>query len=468
MDELFEPGRYLLPRAPLTSLDEYLATPWGGLGIARAVELGPEETIAVISASGLRGRGGGGFPTGRKWRGVRGQEGTIRYVVANGAEGEPGTFKDRLLMRTNPYQIVEGVIVAAFAVDAAEAFIAIKASFTHEYDRLLAAITQFQSAGICRDCKVTIVTGPDEYLFGEEKAMLEVIEGKAPLPRVLAPFEHGLFATTPQTGWSATEPEAGRAGRYESNPTLVNNVETLANVGPILALGAPWFRQRGSDSSPGNVVCTVVGDVRRAGVGEVELGTPLRRIIDDLGAGAHDGRTIKAVFSGVANSVVPAEKVDVALTYESFQAIGSGMGAGGFIVFDDSACMVEVARQFSRFLAIESCGQCPPCKNGSAQITALLHQIEAGVGSAGDIDLLGGWLRRVTDGNRCYLAVEEQVVVSSILRSFPEEFDEHLSAATCPRPRRIDFPKITDLDVATGSVTYDESIYRKQPDWTYR
>lgn len=458
-------ARFLLPETPIRSLDEYLATDTGGLGLARAVELGPEGTVEEVTRSGLRGRGGGGFPTGRKWSGVAAQPGTHRYVACNGAEGEPGTFKDRALLRANPYQLVEGVFIASFAIGAQEAFICLKSRFEQEIEAVTRATQEMQEAGVCPECQVTIVRGPDEYLYGEEKALLEVVEGNAPMPRLFPPYEHGLFATAPQTGWTATEAEPGHEHRHESNPTLVNNLETLSNVPHILARGADWYRSMGDDRSPGNVVCTVVGDVVAPDVGEVELGTPLGRVIDEVGGGVGPGRTVKAVFSGVANPVVRGDQLDVALTYEAFQAAGSGMGACGFIVFDDTACMVEVARLFSRFLYVESCGQCPPCKLGSGEITERLMRIEAGAGGDDDVAEVQSWLAKVTDGNRCYLAVEEQQVVASVLRAFPEEFAEHLELGRCPRPRPIGLPKLVEL--TPGHAVYDERQYRKRPDWTY-
>lgn len=455
---------FLLPSEPVSSLDAWLATDIGGLGVATAQRIGPAATIDVITASGLRGRGGGGFPTGRKWAGIAAQEGTRRYVVVNGAEGEPGTFKDRALLRANPYQVVEGMVVAAFAVGAEEVFVCLKASFEREIEAVTRAVQDFQRAGICTDCTVNVVAGPDEYLFGEEKAMLEVIEGKPPLPRWFPPYEHGLFAAGPQAGWEAGG-EAGRPDAGGSNPTLVNNVETLANVPHILVRGADWFRSMGTPDSPGTVVATVVGDTRVAGVGEVALGTPLRSVIDDVGGGPRPGRTVKAVFSGVANPVVTAADLDVAVSHEGFRAIGSGLGAAGFIVYDDTACMVDAAYRLSRFLSIESCGQCPPCKIGSSEITARLERIETGVGGDADLAVIQGWLPRVTDGSRCYLAVEEQVLVSSILRAFPDEFVEHLEQHRCPRPVRRPVPKL--LDIADGRAIYDERFWLKQPDWTY-
>jgi NADH:ubiquinone oxidoreductase subunit F (NADH-binding) len=455
---------FLLPSSPITSLDEYLATETGGLGVEAAQRIGPRATIEAMTASGLRGRGGAGFPTGRKWASIADQAGSRHYLVCNGAEGEPGTFKDRALLRANPYQVVEGVIIAAFAVGAAEVFICLKASFERELEAVTRAVQEFQGAGICTDCTVNIVAGPDEYLFGEEKAMLEVIEGKPPLPRWFPPYEHGLFAASPQGGWEAG-PHVSSRRTDEPNPTLVNNVETLANVPHILARGADWFRSMGTTESPGTVVTTVVGDVVAPDVGEVELGTSLRAVIDAVGSGVAAGRQVKAVFSGVANPVVTAASLDVAVSYEGFASLGSGMGAAGFIVHDDTACMVEAAYRMSRFLSIESCGQCPPCKIGSSEITARLERIEAGVGDESDLGVIQGWLGRVTDGSRCFLATQEQRVVASVLQAFPDEFAEHLEGHRCPRPGRRPIPKL--LDLADGVATYDERFWHKHPDWTY-
>ncbi len=455
---------YLLPAEPIDSIDAWLATDIGGLGVQAAQRLGPAATIEMITASGLRGRGGGGFLTGRKWAGIAAAEGATRYLVVNGAEGEPGVFKDRALLRANPYQVVEGLIIAALAVGAAEAYVCLKASFAPEIEALTRAVQEFQQIGICTDCTVNIVSGPEEYLFGEEKAMLEVIEGKPPLPRWFPPYVHGLFATGPQEGWEAAG-ATGREGGDSSNPTLVNNVETLANVPHILVRGVDWFRSMGTEESPGNVVATIVGDVVAPDVGEVELGTPLGAVIDAVGSGVGAGRKVKAVFPGVANAVVTAEHLGVPLSYEGFAAIGSGMGAAGYIVYDDTACMVATAHRLSHFLAIESCGQCPPCKLGSGEITTHLDRIERGVGSDEDLAGIHQWLQRVTDGSRCFLATEEQLMVSSILRAFPEEFAQHIEEAHCPLPGSRPMPKLIDLD--GGSATYDEEYWRKRPDWTY-
>jgi len=455
---------FLLPREPISTLDAYLATEHGGRGLEEARRLGPQATIDVITRSGLRGRGGGGFPTGRKWSSLASQTGTRRYVVCNASEGEPGTFKDRALLRSNPYQVVEGLLIAAFAIGASEIYIGIKGSFQPEIAAVTRAIQEFQTAELCRDCTVNIVSGPDEYLFGEEKAMLEVIEGKPPLPRLLPPYEHGLFSTSPQEGWEAGPRSPGER-TDEPNPTLVNNVETLANVPHIIARGVEWFRSMGTRESPGTVITTIVGDVVAPDVGEVEMGTPLGAVIDAVGSGPLPGRQIKAVFSGVANPVVTAAQLDAPVSYEGMSAIGTGIGSAGFIVYDDTACMVHVAYRLSRFLYIESCGQCPPCKLGSGEITSLLEKIEAGSGTDGDLGAIHGWLRRVTDGSRCYLATEEQQLVSSILRAFPAEFAEHIETHACPRPETRPIPKL--LDLADGHAHYDQTYWRKRPDWTY-
>ncbi len=435
---------FLLPPTPVRSLDEYLAGDIGGLGLKRAQELGPDGTIEEVGRSGLRGRGGAGFPTGRKWSGVAAAGGDRHYVVANAAEGEPGTFKDRALIRANPYQLVEGLMVAALAVGAHEALIGLKAGFERETEALTRAVAEMQRAGICTDCQISIVGGPEEYLFGEEKALIAVLEGNEPLPGLMPPYQEGL----------------------QGQPTLVNNAETLSNVPHILVRGAEWFRAMGTGESPGNMVCTVVGDVVAPDVGEMEMGTPLRDVISAVGSGLPAGRSIKAVFSGVANPVLTGDQLDAPLSYEGFAAAGSGLGAAGFIVYDDTACMVEAARCFSRFLAVESCGQCSPCKIGSGEITRLLERIEMGAGTEPDVEEIGAWLSKVTDGARCYLATQEREVVGSILAAFPEEFAAHLEGGACPYRRPLVIPKLVDL--SGGQARYDERQARKRPDWTYR
>ena len=452
----------LLHDPPLTSIDQYMAI-GGGNGLAGARHLGARGTIAEISEAGLRGRGGAGFPTGTKWRSVAAGGAGARYAVVNAAEGEPGTFKDRALLRANPYAVIEGLLIAAHAVGATEAYLAMKASFTTELGRVRGALGEVEAAGWLDGVRITVVTGPEEYLFGEEKALLEVIEGNEPLPRWLPPYLHGLFATGPQLGWSSG-PGQVDDDLPEPNPTLVNNAETLAQAAWIMANGAEAFRSLGTEGSPGTVLCTIVGDVERPAVIEVPMGTTLGEVVAACG-GPRDGHRVKAIFPGVASSVLGEAALDTPLTYEHLEAAGSGLGAGGFIVYDDSACMVEVAHMLSRFLWVESCGQCPPCKLGTGAITAALDRIRVGRGDDSDLGTIEERLRIVTDGNRCYLPVQEQILISSILRTFPSDVAAHLEG-WCPSERRhLPTPKLVDL--ADGVATYDERQDRKRPDWTY-
>lgn len=431
----------VLSSPAVATLDEYVER-GGGRGIGRARALGEAATIDLVAASGLRGRGGGGFPTGRKWQTVRDAGGTRRYVVVNAAEGEPGTFKDRALIRANPYQTIEGMAIAAFAVGANDAYIGLKARFAREIERVTGALQEMAAAGFLEGLDVTIAPGPDDYLFGEEKAMLEVIEGNEALPRVLPPFQHGLFATRPQLGWSATPPEPGE-GSAGVNPTLVNNVETLSHVPTIVARGIQAFRANGTPRSPGTSVFTACGDVVREGVWELPLGTPLRVLVEECAGGMRPGRAVKMICSGVANPVIGGDALDTPMDYESLSAAGGGLGSAGFIVYDDTVCALAVARSFSRFLYHESCGQCPPCKLGSGAITDALVRLEtSGDGSA--LPVIERALTTVADGNRCFLAVEEQQTIASILRRYPEDVVAH-EEGRCTLRHDLVLPKLDDL-----------------------
>jgi NADH-quinone oxidoreductase subunit F len=453
----------LLVDPPVADLADHRSR-GGGAGLERARSLGPGATIQEVILSGLRGRGGGGFPTGRKWQSVSDAAGADRtFVVCNGAEGEPATFKDRALIRANPYAVVEGVAIAAFAVGAERAFIGVKERFGPECERLAAAVDEMAAAGLLDHVTVQVVLGPDAYLFGEETGLLQVIEGEAPLPRIVPPYIEGLFATVPSSGWSASP--GGVATEFAaSNPTVVNNVETLATVAQVLARGPEWHRALGTGRSPGVVVATVVGDVVRPGVGEVELGTPLREVIARVGGGVAPGRSIKAVLPGAANPVITAEALDAPCSYEGLEAVGSGMGAAGFLVLDDTASILEVAQAFSRFLYVESCGQCPACKLGCGAVTDGLDRLAAAQATPEDVETIAYRLRTVTDGNRCYLPVQEQRLIGSILTAFADEVNDALDGA--PRPARgFVLPKLVDLD--GGVASYDERQALKRPDWTY-
>jgi NADH-quinone oxidoreductase subunit F len=395
-------------------------------------------------------------------------------VVCNAAEGEPGTFKDRSLLRDNPYQVIEGVAIAALTIGAREAFICLKATFVPEVARVTAAVAEMETAGLIGDLAVTIVQGPDEYLYGEEKAMLEVIEGKAPLPRLFQPYERGLFVVLPQMGWESTPtvPDAGRAGidrragdQAEANPTLVGNAETFANITPILTRGAEWYRTMGTGASPGHVICTVVGDTLRSGVAEIELGMSLADAIEQVGGGPRTGHRVKAVLSGVSNAVVTSDELDTPLSYEAMAEIGSGLGSVGLIVYDESACMVHVAHELSRFLYVESCGQCPACKLGTGEVTDLLGRLLELRADDVDIRAIGERLQTVSDGNRCAIPLEERALIASFLRSFPEEFADHLEGRPCTGRHDLPVPKI--IDIVDGVAQFDLRHRLKQPDWTY-
>jgi NADH-quinone oxidoreductase subunit F len=456
----------LLPASPYESLDAYLAA-GGGQALAVARARGGGWVLDELDRAGLRGRGGAGFPAGRKWRSVASGGAALgdRYVVANGAEGEPGTFKDRPLLRANPYQVLEGLSVAATVVGAREAFIAVKASFRDEIDALERALREMADANVLCDAPVSLIVGPEEYLFGEEKALLEVIEGNDPMPRWLPPYVHGLYATTPQEGWSAGSGpiDVEDIARVGSNPTLVTNVETLANVPLIVSRGADWYRTIGTRETPGPLICTVVGDVVHAGFAEIDPGATVREVIDRVGGGVRTGRRVKAVLSGVSNPVLPAAQLDAPVSYEGLAAAGGGLGSAGFIVYDDTRSMVAVGRMVSRFLYVESCGQCRACKFGCGEITRHLERLAEAHGDARDVESIGERLLGITDQNRCFLGEEEQRVIASLLRAFPEDFAAELEGA--PPVESLAVPKI--VDIRDGVAIYDEKQMRKQPDWTY-
>jgi NADH:ubiquinone oxidoreductase subunit F (NADH-binding) len=457
------PPTRLLADPPFASLTDYVEA-GGGEGLGRVEQSRPAEVVDELARAGLRGRGGAGFPTASKWRSIVNGGGRHHFAVCNAGEGEPGTFKDRALLRANPYQVLEGLIAAARTVGATEAFIALKASFGQELARVETVLGEMGEAGWLEGLEVTVVAGPEEYLLGEEKALLEVIEGNDPLPRWLPPYLHGLYATAPQLGWQAHELERGHSGEHVANPTLVNNAETLAQAAWILANGADAFRALGTETSPGTLLCTVVGDVARPGVHEVPMGTRLDDVLA-MSGGPLPGRSVKAVFPGVANQVLSGEALGAELSYEGMEAVGSGLGAGGLIVYDDGACMVEVAATLSRFLYVESCGQCLPCKLGTGHITSALETLRDGGGSDRELDVIAERLRVVADGNRCYLPVQEQKLISSIIEQFPDDVAAHLEGSCRSDRGKLPTPKIVDL--VDGVVTYDERQERKRPDWTY-
>ncbi|MGH2637041.1 MAG: NADH-ubiquinone oxidoreductase-F iron-sulfur binding region domain-containing protein [Actinomycetota bacterium] len=441
------PTSILLPDRPIGSLEEYVAR-GGGRALALARESGPEWVVDEVRRSGLRGRGGAGFPTGMKWRSVREDPSASTYVVCNAAEGEPGAFKDRLLLRYDPYSVLEGLAIAAIAAGASGAWIGMKAGAEREVERVREAMLEMAAADLLGSVPVELVAGPDEYLFGEEKALLEVIEGNPPMPRTVPPWMEGLFR---------------KPG--SPNPTVVNNSETLANVPHILREGAEWFRAIGTEDSPGTMLLTLSGDVRYPGVYELPMGFSLTELIYGIGGGPPDGRAVKAVFPGASSTVISPEQFETPMSFDAMQAVGSSLGAGAFVVYDDSACIVRTTLAFSRFLYVESCAQCPACKHGTGQITQLLERIDRGDGSETDVETILARARTVTDAQRCALPTGETLIAQSAVQVFGEEFAEHFGRP-CPRPRDIPVPKIVDVD-EHGAFVYDERYHLKQPDWTY-
>ena len=450
---------------PVPSLERYVEA-GGGRGLEAAARLGPSAIIDDVEASGLRGRGGAGFPTGTKWRTVQENlpPGTPATVVVNAAEGEPGSFKDRLILRRNPYRVLEGALIAAVAAGSPRVTIAMKATFTTELARVRAALAEAGSAGWTKGVDVTIVEGPSEYLYGEETALLEVLAGRYPFPRISPPFRRGLDQGGEGGGTrSAAGVDLAGPGETEAAPTLVNNVETMANVARILAEGPDWFRSVGTEQSPGTIVCTVSGRTRRAGVVEFPMGTPLGEIVERAGGGAA-GERVVAVMSGVANPLVPGNLLDTPASYEGMDAIGSGLGAAGFIVFDDTTDLAAVAFGVSRFLGVESCGQCTPCKQDGLALAHLLDRIRRSEGDEHDLESVHDRLATVADEARCFLAHQHQRVVQSILALFPDEVRAHVTGGAPAAEAELIAPI---LDIADDVAVLDEKHAGKQPDWTY-
>jgi NADH:ubiquinone oxidoreductase subunit F (NADH-binding) len=442
--------RVLYPQ-PIISLEDHVDR-GGGKGLQTAQSMEPDALIKTVLDSGLRGRGGAGFPVGRKWQTVdeNWSSDAPSAVIVNAAEGEPGTFKDRTILRRNPYLVVEGALIAARAVGADLVVFAMKRSFAGEVERVRAAIEEVEDAGWAEGLHLAVFEGPDEYLYGEESALLETIDGRWPFPRVVPTFRRGLYTTKP-----ADAPVG---------PACVNNTESLANVPRIVARGPAWFRTVGTEQSPGTMVCTITGRTRRHGVGEVRMGTPLREVIEAIGGGVESGREVKAVLSGVANGVIPGSLLDTPVSYEGLNAIGSGLGSGSFIVLDDTVDMAAVAAGVARFLAIESCGQCSPCKLDGITLADRLAKVVRLEGQQHDVNVIRKRIGTVADRSRCFLASQQQAVLESILRLFPEDMDARVAGAGEPAEPEL----IAELlDIRGGRAYLDERHLQKQPDWTY-
>lgn len=454
----------VLDRTECRSLDDHIDR-GGGRGLVAARSTSAEDTIAVVDRSGLRGRGGAGFPTGRKWRTIasepRGSAPPV--VVVNAAEGEPGTFKDRQLIRMNPYKVLEGALIATVAMGATDVIVAAKHTFRRELAALRRAVGELDAAGWTDGTSIRIVEGPTEYLFGEETALLEVVSGRRPFPRIAPPWRRGLDDGAGATGATASDVALVGDEPFADTAVLVGNVETLANLPGILAEGPDWYRSVGTASSPGTIICTMTGHCRTHAVGEVPMGTTLREAIELIGGGPV-GERIVGALSGVANAIVAEEHLDTPLTHEDLRSIGSGLGSAGFFVIDDRTDVVALAAGAARFLAIESCGQCEPCKRDGLAMSRSLSSLTGPTPTRGDLDAIPPRLDTVTYGARCGLATEQQVVLASALELFPEEFARRAAGDRDGAAEELVLPLV---DIVEGRAVLDTSHLAKQPDWTH-
>jgi NADH-quinone oxidoreductase subunit F len=431
--------RRILPQdlKPLNSVQDYIAR-GGGQGIKKAYATSPEEVIATIKKANLRGRGGAGFPTAIKWGSIRNEPCPTKYVACNFSEGEPGTYKDRYFILKNPYQLFEGIAIACYAIGAKEAYIGVKRKYYPQVKRLFGARREMEEAGIIPKGLIKIHQGPDEYLFGEEKGLIESIDGRYPMPRNIPPYIQGINFTP-----------------NSPNPTSVNNVESFCQAAQIMINGADWFRQVGSEDTPGTIILTVVGDIKNPGIYELPAGLPVSTLLNDICGGPAGKYPFKALFSGVASPVLTPERFNTPMDFGSMRKAGGGLGSAGFIVYDESACMVQAALKFSNFLAKSSCGQCVPCKSGCTNITELLKKIEFGEGSMDDLDAILSIAGRTTQQTRCFLSTQESILIPSIIKTFPNEFKRHIESKE-RNERDLVLPKISEFDEATRTFIYDD------------
>ena len=401
-------------------IEEYVAR-GGYQALNKALyEMTPEAVCQEIRSSGLRGRGGAGYPSGAKWELLRNAVGEIKYVVANGDEGDPGAYMDRTAMETDPHLLLEGMAIAGYATGARQGFIYVRAEYPLAITRLEQAIRQAKRHGLLGKSvlgssfafDIEIRIGAGAFVCGEETALLASIEGKRGTPRVRPPYptEKGL--------WGA--------------PTMINNVETLANVPHIISKGAAWFSSVGTKGSKGTKVFALTGNLNHTGLIEVPMGITLREIIYEIGGGIPGGRAFKAVQAGgPSGGCIPAEHLDTPVDYESLQALGSMMGSGGMIVMDETSCMVDVAKFFMAFCVDESCGKCIPCRAGTAEMLALLEKICGGRATKADLELLEELCDLVRFTSLCGLGQTAPNPVISTLRYFRQEYEAHLEGY-CP------------------------------------
>lgn len=403
------------------SLEEYIG--FGGYqALAKALfEMSPDQVIGEVADSGLRGRGGAGFPTGTKWRFARQAPGDEKYVVCNGDEGDPGAFMDRCVLEGDPHRVLEGMMIAGYAVGAREGYIYVRAEYPLAVKRVKTAIAQLEACGLLGDnilgsdfsFRVIVREGAGAFVCGEETALLASIEGKRGMPRPRPPFpaQSGLFG----------------------KPTVINNVETYANVPAIILNGADSYRQVGTEKSKGTKTFSLAGQIRRTGLIEVPFGSTLRDIVFNIGGGIRGGKQFKAVqIGGPSGGCLTSEHLDIPLDYDSLQAVGAIVGSGGLVVMDEGTCMVEVAKFFMTFIQNESCGKCIPCREGTKRMLDILTRITEGRGSMEDIDLLFEIAMTVKNASLCGLGRTAPNPVLTTLRYFRNEYEAHVLDKKCP------------------------------------
>ena len=384
-------------------------------------EMTGEDIIKSISDSGLRGRGGGGFPAGKKWSQVARQKSLPKYVVCNGDEGDPGAFMDRSIMEGDPHRMLEGMMIAGIAVGASEGYIYVRAEYPMAVSRLQNAINQATEMGLLGEnilgsgfnFTMHINQGAGAFVCGEGSALTASIEGKRGMPRVKPPrtVEHGLF----------------------NQPTVLNNVETFANVASIVKFGAENYRKIGTETSPGTKAFALTGNIVNTGLIEVPMGTTLREVIFDIGGGMRDGGQFKAVqIGGPSGGCLTSAELDLPLDFDSLKKVGAMIGSGGLVVMDDKTCMVEVARFFMNFTQNESCGKCVPCREGTKRMLEILERIVAGNGREGDIELLLELADTITNTALCGLGKTAAGPVVSTIKYFRDEYEAHIRDKRCP------------------------------------
>ena len=403
------------------NIDEYIAFD-GYKALEKCLfELNPDEVIKVISDSGLRGRGGAGFPTGKKWMFTKMAEGNQKYVVCNADEGDPGAFMDRSILEGTPHSVIEAMMIAGFAVGANKGYIYVRAEYPIAVKRFQKAIEQAKEYGILGkniwetgfDFDLEIRLGAGAFVCGEETALLESIEGRRGQPRLKPPFpaNSGLWG----------------------KPTLINNVETYANIPKIILNGAEWYSSIGTETSKGTKVFALGGNVNNIGLVEVPMGTTLREIVFDIGGGIPNGRKFKAAQTGgPSGGCLPEEHLDTPIDYESLGAIGSMMGSGGLIVMDDSKCMVNLAKFYLEFTVDESCGKCTPCRIGTKRMLEILQKICDGNGEEEDLEKLEKLALNIKKSSLCGLGQTAPNPVLSTLKYFREEYLAHIRDKKCP------------------------------------